>query len=178
MEWNVLVTAFIRKERVLLPLLREFGEFQGSGFRDVIIGAVENRDGFFEAVERLRREHPGRVRHLSRLAPMDRTFRFDVADLREKLKEALTPCANALVKGSTFFIRVRRRGHKGELSSLEIEQEMSGFSIDLAEKAGRQVHVRFEEPDTILIVETIGNRAGVGIITRAMRERCAFIRVK
>ncbi len=178
MEWNVLATAFIRKERYLLRFLREFGDFKGSGFRDVIIGAVENRDAFLETIESLRREHPERVRHLSQIVPVDKIFPFDVSDFREKLKEALAPYREELEHECRFYIRVKRRGHKGELSSLEIEKEMSAFIVDALEKAGKQAQVNFEDPDKFIIVETIGNQAGVGLITREMRERYSFIRVK
>lgn len=177
-EWNVLVTAFMRKERYLLRFLREFGEFKGSGFRDVIIGAVQNRDAFFEAIDCLRREHPDRVRHLSQIVPVDKTFQFDVSDFGEKLKEALAPYGEELENGCRFYIRVKRRGHKGELSSLEIEKEMSAFIIDGMEKTGKKAQVNFADPDKLIIVETIGNRAGVALITRTMRERYPFIRVK
>jgi tRNA(Ser,Leu) C12 N-acetylase TAN1 len=177
-EWNVLATAFMRKERSLLRFLREFGEFKGSGFRDVIIGAVEDLDAFLETIESLRREHPERVRHLSQIVPLEKTFQFDVSDYREKLKEALAPYVEELENECRFYIRVKRRGHKGELSSHEIEQEMSAFIIDAVEKAGKKAQIKFEDPDKLIIVETIGNRAGVGLITRVMRERYPFIRVK
>ncbi len=53
---------------------------------------------------------------------------------------------------------------------------MSAFIIDALEKNGKQVQVKFVDPDKIIIVETIGNRAGVGLITREIRERYPFIR--
>jgi tRNA(Ser,Leu) C12 N-acetylase TAN1 len=177
-DWNVLATAFMRKERFLLRSLRELGDFRGSGFRDVIIGSVESREAFFESIERLRREHPGRLRHLSQIVPVDKTFRFEVADFTDKLKEALAPYSETLENGSSFFIRVKRRGHKGELSSLDIEQKMSAFIIDRMEKTGRHAQVHFEDPDKILVVEIIGNRAGIGLIPRTLKRRYPFIRVK
>jgi tRNA(Ser,Leu) C12 N-acetylase TAN1 len=177
-EWNILATAFMRKERFLLRTLREFGDFKGSGFRDVIIGAVENREAFFEAIESLRREDPERVRPLSQVVPIDKTFQFGVTDLRGKLQDALAPYGEVLENGCRFYIRVKRRGHKGEVSSLEIEKEMSAFIIDALEKTGKQVQIDFEDPAKLIIVETIGNRAGVGLITRTMKERYPFIRVK
>ncbi len=169
----------MRKERFLLRFLREFGEFRGAGFRDVIIGEVENREAFLETVESLKREHPERVRHLSQIVPIDKTFQFaDVSDFREKLKESLAPYIEELVKDCRFYIRVKRRGHKGELSSHEIEQEMSAFIIDLLEKTGKQAQIDFENPDRVIIIEIVGDRAGIGLITREMRERWSFIRVK
>jgi tRNA(Ser,Leu) C12 N-acetylase TAN1 len=55
---------------------------------------------------------------------------------------------------------------------------MSAFIVDALDKDGKKVQIAFEDPDTFVIVETAGNRAGVGLITRAMRERYPFIRAK
>ncbi len=178
MEWNVLATAFMRKERHLLRLLREYGEFKGSGFRDVVIGRVEQVEAFLETLESIRREHPGRLRHLSQIVPIEKTFQFDLSDFREKLKEAVAPYAEELENNCRFYVRVKRRGHKGKISSLETEKEMSAFLLDVLEKACKQAHIRFEDPDKFIIVETIGNRAGVALITREMKERFPFVRVK
>ncbi len=178
MKWNVLATAFMRKERHLLRFLREYGEFRGSGFRDVVVGQVESVEAFLDALADTRREHPGRLRHLSQIVPVDKTFQFELSDFRVKLKDAVVPYAEQLENDCRFSIRVKRRGHKGVLSSLEIEKEMTVFLLDVLEKSGKQARVSFEDPDKFIIVETIGNRAGIGLITRAMRERCPFIRVK
>lgn len=40
-QWNILAASFMRKERYLLNLLRNYGEFRGSGYRDVVLGKVE-----------------------------------------------------------------------------------------------------------------------------------------
>jgi tRNA(Ser,Leu) C12 N-acetylase TAN1 len=178
MEWNVLATAFMRKERHLLRFLREYGEFRGSGFRDVIVGKVEKVEAFLEALANTRREHPGRLRHLSQIVPIEKTFPFELSDFKEKLKDAIIAYAEQLENNCRFYVRVKRRGHKGELSSMEIEKEISAFLLDALEKDGKQAQVRFEDPDKFIIVETIGNRTGIGLITRAMRERYPFIRVK
>lgn len=176
-EWNILATAFMRKERYLLRLLREYGDFKGSGFRDVIVGTVENRGGFLDALNNIIKDDPARLRHLSQIVPIEKTFQFDLQDFREKLQKAVVPFAEQLEDNCKFYVRVKRRGHKGELSSMEIEKEMSAFIIDALEKTGRQARVNFEDPDKFIIVETIGNRAGVGLITREMRERYPFIRI-
>ncbi len=178
MEWNVLATALIRKERYLLRFLRAYGEFKGSGFRDVIIGRVDKVEVFLDALECMRREHPGRLWHLSQIVPVEKTFQFGLSDFREKLREAVIPYAEQLEDGCKFYVRVKRRGHKGELSSLVIETEISALLLDAIERAGKHAQVRFEDPDKFIIVETLGNRAGVGLITREMRGRYPFIKVK
>lgn len=44
MEWNILATAIKRQERYLLRLLSRYGEFRGSGYRDVVMGRVEDNE--------------------------------------------------------------------------------------------------------------------------------------
>jgi tRNA(Ser,Leu) C12 N-acetylase TAN1 len=168
----------MRKERSLLRLLRAYGEFKGSGFRDVIVGRVEDVDAFLDALECVLKEHPARLRHLSQIVPIEKTFQFDLSDFKQKLLTVILPYADQMENNCRFYVRVKRRGHKGEISSLEVEQEMAGFILDALEKAGKQAQVKFEDPDKFIIVETIGDRAGVGLITRALRERYPFIRVK
>jgi tRNA(Ser,Leu) C12 N-acetylase TAN1 len=144
----------------------------------VIIGRVEDVHGFLETIEIRRRERAGKLGPLSQIVPIEKSFDFDLADFKDRLKEALLPYARELENNSKFCVRVKRRGHKGELSSQDIEKEMAAFIIDALEKDGKQAQVRFEDPDKLIIVETIGNRAGVGLIPREMRERYPFIRVK
>jgi len=178
MEWNILATAFMRKERSLLKLLQYYGEFKGSGWRDVVIGRVEDVSAFLETLEILRRDQPAKLRPLSQIIPIEKSFEFGVVDFQDKLKEVLSQYVDKLESISKFYVRVKRRGHKGELSSLEIEKEMAEFILDALETTGKQAQVKFDDPDKFIIVETIGNRAGVGLITREMRERYPFIRVK
>ncbi len=178
MEWNVLATAFMRKERHLLRLLSAYGEFRGSGFRDVIVGKVENVETFLEALANTGREHPGRLRYLSQIVPIGKTFQFELSDFKEKVKDAIVAYMEQMENNCRYYIRIKRRGHKGELSSMEIEKELSAFLLDALAKVGKRAQVRFEDLDTFIVVETIGNRAGIGLITRTLRERYPFIRVK
>lgn len=177
MEWNVLVTANMRQERYLLRLLSRHGEFRGSGYRDVVLGRVEDANAFLETLEALRRENPKKLSPLSQIVPMERTFQFDLSDFREKLKEAISPYVE-LLENKKFYIRVKRRGHKGEISSIEVEKEMDAFILEALASAGKQAQINFEDPDRIIIVETVENRAGVSLITREMKEKYPFIKVK
>ena len=128
MEWNILATSFMRKERALLKLMRNFGEFKGSGYRDVLLGKVEDVHVFLEQMETLRREQPRKVSSLSQIVPIEKTFEFILSDFRDRLKIAILPYAGNL-ENSKFYVRIKRRGHKGELSSQELGKEMAAFKV-------------------------------------------------
>lgn len=163
----------MREERHLLRILNRYGEFKRTQFRDVLLGHVDDTNEFLEA---LGREEPERLRPLSQVVPIDRDFLFDLPDLSGKLKEAVTPYIDSLAE-RRFHVRVGRRGHKGEISSLEIEKELDAFIMESLAKAGKEAKMDFEDPDLIIIVETIGDWAGVGLISREMKERFHFIKV-
>jgi tRNA(Ser,Leu) C12 N-acetylase TAN1 len=176
-EWNILATATREQERYLLRFLNDYGEFKGSGFRDVVLGRVEEIDAFLRALENLCEENPIKLNPLSQIVPLEKTFHFDLSDFKDKLKEILSSYVDR-IENKKFYLRVKRRGHKGEISSLEVEKEVADFIMGSLEKAGKKAQVSFNDPDCILIVETIGDWAGVGFITKEMKEKYSFVRIK
>lgn len=176
-EWNVLVTAHWGQGKRALRFLSQHGEFKSSGFRDVLQGHVEDVKLFLEKMELMRQENPKGIDSISQIVPLERTFYFRLPDFMDKLKETISPYVEG-VEDKKFYVRVKRRGHKGEISSQEIEEEIAGFLAENLKKSEKQVHVSFEDPDVIIIVETVGNWAGVGSITREMKERYPLIKVK
>ena len=176
-EWNILATAFWGRGKDALRLLTPHGEFKGSGFKDVLQGHVEDVNLFLEKLESMRQENPDRMNSLSQILPLGRTFNFDLPDFMDKLKETVLPYVEK-VEGKKFYVRVKRRGHKGEMSSLEIEKEISGFIFEKLEEVGKQAQVSFSDPDVVIIIETIANRAAVALITREMRKKYPLIKIK
>jgi tRNA(Ser,Leu) C12 N-acetylase TAN1 len=176
-EWNILATAFWGRGKDALRLLSLLGEFKETGFKDVLQGHVEDIMLFLEKLESLREENPGRMTSLSQILPLERTFSFSLTDFIDKLKKAVLPYVEG-VEGKKFYVRVKRRGHRGEMSSLEIEKEISSFIFETLEKAGKQAQVSFSDPDAVIVIETIANRAAVTLITREMREKYPLIKMK
>jgi len=109
--------------------------------------------------------------------PLERTFSFKLPDFLGKLEETISPYIEK-VEDKNFYVRVKRRGHKGEISSQECEKEVAGFVMDHLEKAGKKAHVSFNDPDVIIVVETIANWPGVTTITREMKEKYPLVKVK
>jgi len=176
-EWNILATAFWGRGKDALRLLTPHGEFKGSGFKDVLQGYVEDVHLLLDKLELMRQENPDKIISLSQILALERTFTFNLPDFMDKLKETVLPYVEK-VEGKKFYVRVKRRGHKGEMSSLEIEKEISSFIFEKLEEAGKPAQVSFSDPDVIIIVETIANRAGVALVTREMREKYPLIKVK
>lgn len=176
-RWNILATAQWRSERRLLRILREFGEFKGSGYRDVILGHVEDLHEFLETFSKLSGQDPGRMWPLGQIVPIEKNFQFEVTDFEDKAKAALASYLDQL-EGANFFVRMVRRGHKGEISSQEMEQRLDEYILERLQEEGKQATVNIEEFDKMIAIETVGNAAGIGLITRDMENKYPFIRLK
>ncbi len=178
MDWNVIATVAQGPghERRLLQGLKRLGEFHASHFKDVCLGRVADAPAFLEAVREALAAGEGWTRHLARIVPVERTFRFEPEDFAARLKEALAPMAPRL--GGTFFVRVERRGLLGRVHSQEAERDAADCLIALVQGRGGSLQTDFADPDWIVACETLGGEAGVALLDRALRRRYPFVRVR
>jgi tRNA(Ser,Leu) C12 N-acetylase TAN1 len=175
-DWNVVVTSHMWQDKRLLRELAGLGEFRPSGFTAVILGLVPEVGEFLEALKTLWEKSPFLPEYLSSVVPIRTVFPFTVEDLRERLQAELHALAPELA-GKAFYVRLKRRGHKGEFSSQELEQALDQFLKDeFCSRLGCRID--FQAPDLILVVEAIHNQCGLGLVTREMKERYPFIKIK
>jgi tRNA(Ser,Leu) C12 N-acetylase TAN1 len=66
---------------------------------------------------------------------------------------------------------MHRRGFKGRLSSLEEERLLDGFLLEELDGMQSTGSIDFADPDMIIAIETIGQRAGLSLWTRAELAR-------
>lgn len=174
--WNVIATAKELEQRHLARLLKRFGDFRWTAFRGLLVGRVEDHVAFFEQLTRCEQDDPGFLDPVARIIPVDRTFTFTVDDFPTKLREAVRSYVDR-INGGSFYVRVERRGHKGEIHSQELEQQMDHAVVEAAAESRLCPTVDFKDPDVIIAVETVGEECGVGVITRELRRRYPFIKV-
>lgn len=176
-DWNVILTAYMNKGRQLLRMVDSLGDFQGSGFHEVFIGKVPGLDKFLEDLRRLWEEEPDLSEVLSTVVPIRQVFPFTLENLLPRLQKETQDLLND-IGDSPFYVRLKRRGHKGELSSLSIEQELDSFLKELCARRGQRCRIDFDEAEKIIVIETIHNQCGIGLVSREMKARYPFIKVK
>jgi tRNA(Ser,Leu) C12 N-acetylase TAN1 len=175
-SWNVLATAKEREQRHLVKLLKRFGDFRWTKFLGVLVGRVEDHEAFLAQLQRHEEDAPGFLRPLAKLVPIEQTFTFTVDTFPVRLKEAVLGYADRIDSGS-FYVRIERRGHAGEIHGQNLEQEMDRALIEILKGRGETPSVDFKSPDLIVAVETIGEECGIGALPRALRTRYPFVRV-
>ena len=115
---------------------------------------------------------------LSRVTPIEKSFRFSPEKAAEEFKEAVEPLIERVGRGEAFCVRVNRRGFKGVFSSQEVSREVGTFISNLLEERdGVKPKVDLEDPDKAVIFETLGSWCGVGVVSREMREKHFYLRL-
>jgi tRNA(Ser,Leu) C12 N-acetylase TAN1 len=175
-NWNVLATAKNLQQRQVAKILRQFGDFRWTRFLGVLVGRVDEPEAFFEQLQSREKRSPGFLEPLSKLVPINHTFTFTLGNFGERLKEEVLRYAETIGSGS-FYVRIERRGHAGEIHSQHLEQELDSALRKSLEERGHTPSVDFEDPDVILAAETLDDECGVGLITRTLRNRFSFVRV-
>jgi tRNA(Ser,Leu) C12 N-acetylase TAN1 len=176
MGWNVLATAKDHEQKHLARRLKRLGDFRWSPYLGVLIGRVEDHQAFFDQLRRNEEIEPGFLLPLARVVPLDKTLTIDAASLLPTLKAEVLGYADRIGSGS-FYVRVERRGHKGEIHSQQIEQELDHALIELLTQRGCTPRVDFQNPDVTIAIEIVGDECGIGMITKLLRERYPFIKV-
>lgn len=175
--FNVVVTtASEGRYHHLLKELSPHGEFRSTEFLGVILGQVTDRLAFLEKLREERAKRLIAFQDLGRVVPVDRVFTFHLEEFAAKAREAILPYVDDLAE-KHFYVRLERRGLKGQIVSPEVERELDGFIRQTLTMSNKSATVDFEHPDAVVVVETVGDRCGVGLLTREMMDRYDFVRV-
>ena len=176
-SWNVLATSLEGRRDALLFALRRLGKFRRGGYRNVVVGQVESVDAFLAGVHEALAGDPLLPTALARVVPVEATVRFEAPTAVDTLAAAAEPFVDRLAGGS-FFVRLERRGLKGRLHTPTVERELGDRVWRALEAKGHTPRVAFKDPDAVLVVETIGDEAGLAVVTRALRAQHPFVKIR
>jgi len=132
--WNVLATSLEGQRDTLLSLLRRFGRFRRAGYRNVVVGRVDDVAAVLDGVRDALASDPFLPRVLAKLLPIETTVRIEPRTAVATLVDAAEPFLDRLAGGS-FFVRLERRGLKGQLHTPTLEREVAearGAMLDAA----------------------------------------------
>ena len=174
-EWNVVVSVRERGYRKAFKILQGFGAVSQTGFLNVLAMKVGDPERFLETLQAAISDNPNLLSALARAVPVTCTFTFQSPEEFEaKAKEAVLSWVPQLA-GKGFHVRMHRRGFKGRLSSLDEERFLDGILLAALEQAGTPGHITFDGPDAIIVVETLGQGAGLSCWNREDLQRYSFL---
>jgi tRNA(Ser,Leu) C12 N-acetylase TAN1 len=159
-----------------LDELRRRGRFAPSSFKDVCVGRVDDVAHFLEDVRAARAGGEDWTHFVARVIPVRRVFTFTPESFADQLEEAVAPFVDEMRSGS-FYMRVERRGLAGKIPTQEVERAVADHLFGLAQARGIRLVTRFENPDYVVVAETLGDQCGVALITRELSSRYPFVQV-
>jgi tRNA(Ser,Leu) C12 N-acetylase TAN1 len=172
------VTSLEGQREALLAVLRTLARFRRGGFPNVLVATVADPIAFLDV---LRDAYEGSTvvrSSLGKVIPIDRTLRFTSPEaFPDEVGAALDALADRLV-GRTFFVRIFRRGFRGQIDSTRIEGELGARLVAALEARGDRPRVRFDDPDVALVIETLRDEVGIALLDRTVRTAHPFVRVR
>lgn len=176
-HWNVVVNLHEHGFKKAFRLLQGLGAVYTTEFLNVLVMQVSNIPRFLETLNIWVSDDPNLRQIIARVVPVTCTFSFQSPEEFEtKAKEAVLSWLPQL-GGKKFHVRMHRRGFKGRISSLEEEHFLNKILLEELVKIGNPGHITFEDPDAIIVVETVGQQAGLSCWTREELQRYCLLKL-
>jgi tRNA(Ser,Leu) C12 N-acetylase TAN1 len=175
-DWNVVISLFQDGYRHARRLLKERGPVERSLYHNVLVMKVDDPIVVLETIERMTEENPALYDAISRVAPAMRTFDFQSAEeFRERSNLILCEWSQGLA-GQSFHVRLHRRGAHHQLKTPDIERFLDDAVLALTRERGPPGRISFTDPDAVVAIDTIDDRAGLGLWTREDLSRHRLLR--
>jgi len=173
---NVIVTTQSDEYRRASQLLERFGTVEPTDYFNVLLLTVGDVDRFISEFCELAASDSRLLGAVSRVMPLQKTFSYeDVEDFEKKARQAALSFVDRL-EGKTFHVRMHRRGFRHELSSQNEEKSLDALLLAELERRDTSGRITFDDPDAILVVETVGNWAGMSLWSRDDLNRLDFLK--
>lgn len=177
-DWNVVVTVNDRFARFHAKRgLKQFGKVELTAFHNVLVMRVPDGHALIASLNALMERDMSLINDLSRLIPAEATFNFTTKEEFEQKAGAVIFGWTDKLAGKSFHIRLHRRGMSDELRSLDEEKQLDTALLGKLTDMGKPGRIAFDDPDLVIDIETVGDRAGLSLWTREDLKRYPFLRV-
>ena len=164
-DWNVIVTLSEPTFRIARNLLARWGRLRRTEYHNVAVMAVTDTAAFLQEFAAAVGESPGILNAMSHVVPFEHVFAFENAAEFEAKSREIAVSYGPQLAGKSFHVRLRRRGLKGIISTPEEERFLDDVLLEDLAAAGHPGQIRFDDPDYVLLIETVAGSGGVALWT-------------
>jgi tRNA(Ser,Leu) C12 N-acetylase TAN1 len=177
-DWNVVASTEEGAYKQARRVLKRLGKVGDTPYHNVLVLLVTDLREALEALRSLSETDPQVRAWVRHFVPVSEAFWFMSPEQFEtRAKEAVRAFLPQLA-GKSFHVRMHRRGFKGRLEQHEEERVLGTTILEALAQTGATARVVFEDPDAVVIIETVGQRAGLAVWTREELARYPFLHVK
>ncbi len=174
-DWNVIVTLSEPTFRIARRMLARWGQLRRTGYHNVAVMTVANTAVFLQEFAAAVEESPGILNAMSHVVPFEHVFTFKDATEFEAKSRAIALSYAPRLAGKSFHVRLRRRGLKGTISTPGEERFLDDILLGALADAGSPGRIRFDDPDYVLLIETLGGRGGIALWVGEDLKRYPFL---
>jgi hypothetical protein len=174
-DWNVTVTLSEPTFRIARRLLARWGQLRRTEYHNVAVMAVTDMAAFLQEFAAAVQESPGILNAMSHVVPFDQVFAFENAAKFEAKSREIALSYVPQLAGKSFHVRLRRRGLKGIISTPEEERFLDDVLLGALAAAGNPGRIRFDDPDYVLLIETVAGSGGAALWTGEDLKRYPFL---
>lgn len=175
-DWNVVVSVYQEGFLRVLKALRQLAPAERSGYYNVLVMQADDPIALLAAIEQKTEESTALYDAISRVAPATLCFEFHSRDeFIENAKQVIGEWSASLGRRS-FHVRLHRRGTKHEPGTQDAERLFDEAVLDATATAGMPAEVSFTDPDAVIAIDTINDRAGLALWTREDLARHRLLR--
>lgn len=175
-DWNAVISIYQDGFRRALRALQEFGAVERSSYHNVLLMRVDDPTALLDAIERKTETSTALYDAVSRVAPAMHSVEFhSLEELNKNLQPILREWLPRLA-GSSVHVRLHRRGDTHTLRTADAERLLDDFLLDATAAAGAPCRISFTDPDAIIAVDTVDDRAGIALWTRDDLARHRLLR--
>jgi len=164
-DWNIIITIYQQGFRRAISALQRIGPTDRTPYYNVLVMKVDEPMVALETIERLTEERPALYDAIARVAPAGITFEFQTPEGFKNCTKCFLLRLLPKLAGRSFHVRLHRRGSRLDLQTPEAERLFNDFIVTETGRTGMTARITFTEPDAVIVIDTVDDRAGVAMWT-------------
>ncbi|MCC0178174.1 hypothetical protein I4641_14420 [Waterburya agarophytonicola K14] len=164
--WNVLIKVQKHNFSPAYLLLEKLGRVYQSDFEDLLLVKVESIPQFLAECDRAFKKDAHLLNLFERIVPVTKTFDFQSQEEFETQAKEIVMDWIPMLADKKFYVRMHRIGFKDRIDRHEEETFLDLVILQELENIGKPGQIGGVDPDMIVAVETVTERAGLACWTR------------
>ena len=166
LDWNVLIDVREHSFSPAYLLLEKFGKVYQSDFENILLLKVVSIPQFMASFNQRLLENPSLKELYNRVVPITSSFSFQSSEEFETKAKEIVLGWMPMLAGKKFYVRMHRIGFKDRIDRHEEETFLDLVILQELERISKPGTIGGLDPDVIVAVETVSERAGLSCWTR------------